>query len=109
MRFGEQVELVATKGTRALERLIAAFDVRAEVVGRDRALHELSEASRRRGAHDVHPVMLDELYAFTADLKTPPSWRLAGRAVLEQLSPDRFAALPEVVVPREPRYARPDR
>lgn len=107
VRFGEQVELVASRGTRALERLVATFDVRCGLVGREKALGELSGASRRRGSQEVNQPILDELFAFASDLKTPPSWRLAARAVLEHLSPDRFAALPPEAMPREPRYARP--
>jgi len=93
MRFGEQVDLVATRGVRALERLIAAFDVRAGVAGTDAALAELSRAAAARGSRDVNEPMMDELAAFAGDPKTPSPWRRAVKTVLAQLSPERAQAL----------------
>ncbi len=102
LRFGEQIELVANRGIRALERLIAAFDVRTQLCGRDRALSELETAAARHGSKDVNEPMLDELLDLATRADVPSPWRLAARAVLKHLSPDRFQTLPDLAA--DPRF-----
>lgn len=107
VRFGEQVELIATRGTRALERLVALFDVRSAIVGTEKALEELSQAAALRGDENVNGPMLDELLAFAMDAKTPSPWRRAAKTVLHALSPDRAATLPPEPTLRDFTPARP--
>jgi len=93
LRFGEQVHLVATRGTRALERLVAAFDARASNVGVEAALRELDRAAEKRGTEGVNGAMLDELYVFATDPKTSPGWKRMVHALLTHMGPDRAAAI----------------
>lgn len=94
LRMGEQIELVASRGVRAVERFVAAFDVRAALVGETAALAEVERAARARGAAGVNAAAMDELVAFAASPNTPRAWRLAARAALAHLSPERAATLP---------------
>lgn len=96
LRFAPQVALLATRGVRALERTVGAFDARSAQVGVDAALAELSAAAVERGPPDVNQPMMDELLAFAMDKKSTPSWRRAARVLLDALSPDRAATLPEL-------------
>lgn len=93
LRFGEQIDLVARRGTRAVERLMASYDVRAGTVGQEIALRELERAAEKRGADEVNGPILDELHALAQADVTPQSWKRAARAVLTHLGPDRAAAL----------------
>lgn len=87
LRFGEEVERIASRGTRAVERLMAAFDVRAELVGRAQALSELERAAAARGSREVNLPMLEELGAFAEHPKTLSAWRAAAEVVLRHLRP----------------------
>lgn len=100
LRFGPQVALIASRGVRALERLTGAFDARCAQVGTEKALAELSAAAVARGSDDVNQPMMDELLAFATDPKSTSAWRRAARVVLEVLSPDRAATLPDLNEPR---------
>lgn len=96
LRFAPQVTLLATRGVRALERAVAAFDARSALAGVDTALAELSAAAVDRGSTDINQPMMDELLAFALDAKSTPAWRRAARVLLDALSPDRAATLPEL-------------
>lgn len=96
LKFSPQVALLANRGVRALERTMAAFDVRSAQAGVDAALAELSAAAVDRGPDGVNQPMMDELLAFALDTKSTRNWRRAARVLLDALSPDRAAALPEL-------------
>lgn len=93
LRFGEQIDLLARRGTRALERLMAAFDARAAIVGTQTALVELERAAKKRGGEDVNGPALDELFALATSEKATRAWKEAARAILTHMGPDRAAAL----------------
>lgn len=94
LRMGEQIELVASRAVRAIERFAAAFDVRAALVGEKAALEEVERAARARGTTGVNAVAMEELLAFAGNPKTPRAWKLAARAALVHLSPERVAPRP---------------
>lgn len=100
LRFSPQVTLLANRGVRALERLTGAFDARCAQAGTEKALAELQAAAAARGSEDVNQPMMDELLAFAQDPKSTAAWRRAARVVLEAMSPDRAAALPDLPEPR---------
>jgi hypothetical protein len=93
LRFGEQIDLVARRGTRAVERLMASYDARTAAVGQEIALRELERAAAKRGPEDVNGPILDDLHALAVAEATPQAWKRAVRAVLTHLGPDRAAAL----------------
>lgn len=97
LRFGPQVTLVAQRGTRAVERLLAAYDVRRAKVGNEKAIEELQQACDAHGARDVNQPILDEVLALALDRTQSPAWRRAAKTILEVFSPDRAATVPEVV------------